>query len=123
MGESRNKVLGSRKVDLKTAELSEAILDSEEYREFLYYLGEIKKQPELYDKVCDYRRRNFELQNMDINDNMFDEVMHFQMENAGIRKDALVNNFLKAELSVCRMLQDITRSISESVQLDTDFLG
>ncbi len=123
MGESRNKVLGSRKVDLKTAELSEAILDSEEYKEFLYYLGEIKKQPELYDKVCDYRRRNFELQNMDINDNMFDEVMHFQMENAGIRKDALVNNFLKAELSVCRMLQDITRSISESVQLDTDFLS
>ena len=123
MGESRNKVLGSRKVDLKTAELSEAILDSEEYKEFLYYLGEIKKQPELYDKVCDYRRRNFELQNMDINDNMFDEVMHFQMENAGIRKDSLVNNFLKAELSVCRMLQDITRSISESVQLDTDFLS
>lgn len=123
MGESRNKVLGSRKVDLKTAELSEAIIDSEEYKEFLYYLGEIKKQPELYDKVCDYRRRNFELQNMDINDNMFDEVMHFQMENAGIRKDSLVNNFLKAELSVCRMLQDITRSISESVQLDTDFLS
>lgn len=123
MGESRNKVLGSRKVDLKTAELSAAILDSEEYKEFLYYLGEIKKQPELYDRVCDYRRRNFELQNMDINDNMFDEVMHFQMENAGIRKDGLVNNFLRAELSVCRMLQDITRSISESVELDTDFLG
>lgn len=123
MGESRNKVLGSRKVDLKTAELSAAILDSEEYKEFLYYLDEIKKQPELYDRVCDYRRRNFELQNMDINDNMFDEVMHFQMENAGIRKDALVNNFLRAELSVCRMLQDITRSISESVELDTDFLS
>ena len=122
MGESRNKVLGSRKVDLKTAELSAAILDSEEYKEFLYYLDEIKKQPELYDRVCDYRRRNFELQNMDINDNMFDEVMHFQMENAGIRKDGLVNNFLRAELSVCRMLQDITRSISESVELDTDFL-
>ena len=123
MGESRNKVLGSRKVDLKTAELSAAILDSEEYKEFLYYLDEIKKQPELYDRVCDYRRRNFELQNMDINDNMFDEVMHFQMENPGIRKDALVNNFLRAELSVCRMLQDITRSISESVELDTDFLN
>lgn len=123
MGESRNKVLGSRKVDLKTAELSAAILDSEEYKEFLYYLDEIKKQPELYDRVCDYRRRNFELQNMDINDNMFDEVMHFQMENAGIRKDGLVNNFLRAELSVCRMLQDITRSISESVELDTDFLS
>lgn len=109
-------------VDLKIAELTKAILDSEEYKDFLYYLQELKKQPELYERVCDYRRRNFELQNMDINDNMFDEVMHFQMENAGIRKDELVNKFLKSELSVCRMLQDITRSIAESVQLDTDFL-
>ena len=72
--------------------------------------------------MCDYRRRNFELQNMDINDNMFDEVMRFQMENAAIRKNALVNEFLKAELSVCRMLQGITRTISERIELDVDFL-
>ena len=72
--------------------------------------------------MCDYRRRNFELQNMDVNDNMFDEVMRFQMENADIRKNALANEFLKAELSVCRMLQDITRTISERIELDVDFL-
>lgn len=48
--------------------------------------------------------------------------MRFQMENAGIRKNELVNEFLKAELSVCRMLQGITRVIADSVELDTDFL-
>ena len=52
----------------------------------------------------------------------FDEVMRFQMENAAIRKNALANEFLKAELSVCRMLQDITRTISERIELDVDFL-
>ena len=59
---------------------------------------------------------------MDVNDNMFDEVMRFQMENSAIRKNALVNQFLKAELSVCRMLQGITRTISDNVELDIDFL-
>lgn len=122
MGDSRNRTLENRPVDIKTAELVQAILKSDEYKDFLHYLDEIKKQPELYERVCDYRKRNFELQNMDVNDNMFDEVMHFQMENAAVRKNALVNDFLKAELSVCRMLQDITRRISDSVELDTDFL-
>ncbi len=122
MGDSRNKTLENSMVDVKTVELTQAIVDSEEYKNYLYYLGEIKKQPELYEKVCDYRRRNFELQNMDVSDNMFDEVMRFQMENAVIRKNELVNEFLKAELSVCRMLQGITRTIADSVDLDTDFL-
>ncbi|CDD64462.1 putative uncharacterized protein [Firmicutes bacterium CAG:882] len=122
MGDSRNKTLKNSMVDVKTAELAQAVADSEEYKSYLHYLEEIKKQPELYEKVCDYRRRNFELQNMDVADNMFDEVMRFQMENAGIRKNELVNEFLKAELSVCRMLQGITRVIADSVELDTDFL-
>ena len=122
MGDSRNKTLENSMVDVKTVELTQAIVDSEEYKNYLYYLGEIKKQPELYEKVCDYRRRNFELQNMDVSDNMFDEVMRFQMENAVIRKNELMNEFLKAELSVCRMLQGITRTIADSVDLDTDFL-
>ena len=122
MGDSRNKTLKNSMVDVKTAELAQAVADSEEYKSYLHYLEEIKKQPELYEKVCDYRRRNFELQNMDVADNMFDEVMRFQMENAGIRKNELVNEFLKAKLSVCRMLQGITRVIADSVELDTDFL-
>ena len=122
MGDSRNETLKNSMVDVKTAELAQAVADSEEYKSYLHYLEEIKKQPELYEKVCDYRRRNFELQNMDVADNMFDEVMRFQMENAGIRKNELVNEFLKAELSVCRMLQGITRVIADSVELDTDFL-
>lgn len=122
MGDSRNRTVDNSSIDIKTEELVQAILTSEEYREYLECFAKIKEQPELYECVGDYRKRNFELQNMDVNDNMFDEVMRFQMENSAIRKNALVNQFLKAELSVCRMLQDITRTISDNVELDIDFL-
>ena len=117
MGDSRNRTVDNSSIDIKTEELVQAILTSEEYREYLECFAKIKEQPELYERVGDYRKRNFELQNMDVNDNMFDEVMRFQMENSAIRKNALVNQFLKAELSVCRMLQDITRTISDNVCL------
>ena len=122
MGDSRNRTVDNSSIDIKTEELVQAILASEEYREYLECFAKIKEQPELYERVGDYRKRNFELQNMDVNDNMFDEVMRFQMENSAIRKNALVNQFLKAELSVCRMLQYITRTISDNVELDIDFL-
>ncbi len=122
MGDSRNRTVDNSSIDVKTEELVQAILASEEYREYLECFAKIKEQPELYERVGDYRKRNFELQNMDVNDNMFDEVMRFQMENSAIRKNALVNQFLKAELSVCRMLQGITRTISDNVELDIDFL-
>lgn len=122
MGDSRNRTVDNSSIDIKTEELVQAILASEEYREYLECFAKIKEQPELYERVGDYRKRNFELQNMDVNDNMFDEIMRFQMENSAIRKNALVNQFLKAELSVCRMLQDITRTISDNVELDIDFL-
>ena len=122
MGDSRNRTVDNSSIDIKTEELVQAILASEEYREYLECFAKIKEQPELYERVGDYRKRNFELQNMDVNDNMFDEVMRFQMENSAIRKNALVNQFLKAELAVCRMLQDITRTISDNVELDIDFL-
>ena len=122
MGDSRNRTVDNSSIDIKTEELVQAILASEEYREYLECFAKIKEQPELYERVGDYRKRNFELQNMDVNDNMFDEVMRFQMENSAIRKNALVNQFLKAELSVCRMLQDIIRTISDNVELDIDFL-
>jgi hypothetical protein len=122
LGDSRNRTVDNSSIDVKTEELVQAILASEEYREYLECFAKIKEQPELYERVGDYRKRNFELQNMDVNDNMFDEVMRFQMENSAIRKNALVNQFLKAELSVCRMLQGITRTISDNVELDIDFL-
>ena len=122
MGDSRNRTVDNSSIDIKTEELVQAILASEEYREYLECFAKIKEQPELYERVGDYRKRNFELQNMDVNDNMFDEVMRFQMENSAIRKKALVNQFLKAELAVCRMLQGITRTISDNVELDIDFL-
>ena len=42
MGDSRNKTLKNSMVDVKTAELAQAVADSEEYKSYLHYLEEIK---------------------------------------------------------------------------------
>ena len=46
MGDSRNKTYENRPVDIKTEELVAAVLESEEYKEYLEYLAKIKEQPE-----------------------------------------------------------------------------
>ena len=55
MGDSRNRTVDNSSIDIKTEELVQAILASEEYREYLECFAKIKEQPELYERVGDYR--------------------------------------------------------------------
>ncbi len=120
--DTTNELVKERQVDIVTKQLINTILESEEYRSFHYYLKKIKEQPELYARVCEFRKHNFELQNSEANRNMYDDIMRFQLENANIRNNELVNDFLRSELTICRMLQDITNEIVEKVDFDIEFL-
>lgn len=117
-----NEKVRAGQVDILTKQLISAILDSEEYRSFHYYLAKIKEQPELYARVCEFRKHNFELQNSEADNNMYDEIMRFQLENVSLRQNELVNDFLRAELAICRMLHDITNEIVDNVDFDIEFL-
>ena len=48
MGDSRNRTVDNSSVDKKTEELVQAVLESEEYREYLECLAKIKEQPPVY---------------------------------------------------------------------------
>ena len=122
MGDSRNEKIKNGSVEMCTHQLADEIMNSEEYKSYRILLEKIKEQPDLYRKVCDYRKHNFELQNMDMDRNMYDEVMRFQMENANIKSDELVRDFLNAELSVCRIVQDVNRILMEKIEFDIEFL-
>ena len=123
MGSSRNKVVGENPVNAKAIELANIIKESEEYKRYLYYLGKIKARPELYAKVCAFRKQNFEMQNSDVEENLYDRVIRFRIENEELRKDALVNDFLRSELTVCRMMQHVNHIIMDNITLDIEFLN
>lgn len=82
------------------------VKQSPEYQEYETQLEKIQKEPELFDKVNEFRKRNFELQNSEYSDNLMDRVEELEREFASVREIPLVEDFLEAELAFCRMMQE-----------------
>lgn len=114
--------MGITRVDELAEQLAAAVLESEEYKNFLRCRTEIKKNPQLYQAVNELRRHNFQLQNSEDVVDMYDEVTKIYDRYAYIRTNIVANQFLRAELSMCRMIQDIQRKLLEDLDFDVDFL-
>ena len=91
-----------KQVEMYTKQLVRAIQESQEYQEFCRVRDELRQQPELRARMNEMRRMNFELQSTAPSEELY-------------RAD----EFLKAELAVCRMLQQISNEITAAVDLDT----
>lgn len=110
------------RVDELAAELAKAILESEEYKNFMKCKEEIRKNPQLFQAVNELRKHNFELQNSENDSDMYDEVVKIFDKYAYIRTNVVANQFLRSELSVCRMIQDVQRTLLENMDFEVDFL-
>lgn len=91
------------------------IKESEEFREYEIQLAKIQEQPELYDKVNEFRRENYMIQNMEDGENYMERQEELEREFADIREIPLVDDFLAAEVCFCRMMQEINEMILEEI--------
>lgn len=96
--------------------LTEAILNSAEYREYDIQRNRVNGYPELKAQIDEFRRRNFELQTSD--DNAFEKIQEFEREYSDFRENPLVSDFLAAELAFCRMMQDINLRLTEALHFE-----
>lgn len=94
------------------------IMDSDSYKEYLFQREKIKKQPELYEKVNEFRQRNFELQNETDSEELFDRVEAFEMEYEKFRENPFVDDFLRAELAFCRLMQEVYVLLAEEIDFE-----
>ena len=99
-------------------EFADKIMASDTYKEYLYQREKIKKQPELYDKVNEFRQRNFELQNETDGEDLFDRMDAFEKEYEKFRKNPLVDDFLRAELSFCRLMQEVDLLLAQAIDFE-----
>lgn len=107
-------------VDIYTKALIRVIQDSKEYREY----GKIKKQladdPELKHQINQYRKDVFRLQNTGDVEDLYERVEEFNRTHAEFRRDPRVDEYLKCELAVCRMLQHVSMMVVRSLDLELD---
>ena len=101
-----------------TKKFAAYIQDTDTYKEYWYQREKIKKQPELYDKVNEFRQKNFDLQNESDSEDLFDRMEAFEQEYAKFRQNPMVEDFLRAELAFCRMMQDINVLLTAEIDFE-----
>lgn len=111
------------KIEELTAELKQAVLESEEYREYKRLEVEISRNADLRRAVDEFRRQNFEIQYNDEIQDIDQNVSQLEARYADIRNQGVVKNYLAAEICLCRLVQDICVSIVDVLDFDVDFLS
>lgn len=102
--------------------LNQQIKNSEEYRHYMETNQQLKKNPELYERLNEFRRRNYDLQFSEGDSNLYDEVFNLVKEYDTILQESLVNDFILAEQRFCSMMQELYSALSEGLELDYEYL-
>ena len=99
------------------------ILASQEYRQYREIREKVACEPEKEKSINNFRRRNFLLQRSKDNMDLFEEIDKLEQEFLKFRQEPLVEEYLSAELALCRMIQKINRQLMERLDFDTEFLN
>lgn len=95
--------------------LTEAMKEDSDYIRYLQLEEELDRDQELKKKVDEFRLRNYYLQKSDVD--LYEAVDDMDREFRELRKIPIVNAYLDAELSVCRMIQRVMGAISEEIRI------
>ena len=73
--------------------------------------------------IDEFRRQNFDIQNSGKVDDIFAAQEDLNNRYADMRRQDMVNRYLLSEVCLCRMVQDICRTVVETIEFDVDFLN
>ena len=93
-----------------------AIQKSEVYRNYKRQEEILEKNPELYARVQQFRADNFRLQNEE-KGNLLQAADRLAKESAELRRNPEVNAYLDAELALCRMMQQICKTLTDGIDI------
>ena len=102
----------------QTEQFVKEICETDVYKTYVMQLERLKKNPELYKQVNDYRKLNFEMQNASQVDDLFDKMDYFEKEYKQFCENVIVDDFLKAELALCRMMQEISALVVDGLNFE-----
>lgn len=103
----------------ETSNLVKHIRESKVYAEYKRALEEIKLYPELKAEADDFRRENFDTYTrMDGGTVSFEAFHKLELKRQELAKKPIVDEYLKAELALCRLVQEIHERILTSVELE-----
>lgn len=97
-------------------EFTERLKQTEEYKLYVIKRDKVHEYPGLQEEINEYRKKNYMLQKSE--DELFDKIDAFEREYEEFRANPVVEEYLQAELAVCRMMQEIYAQIADAIDLD-----
>ncbi len=97
--------------------LIELICEGETYQRYIHCEKKLHEHPELLKKIDEIRVAAYRLNNGENSGDMYAQIEQFEQKFHEYHRISLVNEFLEAELDVCKMLQQIGTNIQGGVAI------
>lgn len=95
----------------------DAFKDTDEYKEYMDSLGEMRKYPELLTRVNEMREKNYRL-HMEQSEDIVDLVDALTNEYVDVINNELVGRFLSAEASFCKLFKEFNNRVVSGLEFD-----
>lgn len=105
----------------KADALIEAIETSNEFAQYQFLQKAIMKEEDVYNRLNDFRRRNFEIQ-MNPQVDAMNSSANLYQEYADVLNRTEVKEFLNAEQRYIKMLRRIYHKLDKHTDVNIDFL-
>lgn len=108
-----------RKLLEVTDQLIDVIKETQIYKRYRIQCEKVEKQPEIKEKMDEYRTKNFNLQNSSFEgEEMQNHLEALQREYESVLKNPLVADFLTAELDFCRLMQFVNLKMADAMDFE-----
>ena len=107
-----------QKIDQLKSDIAHTIKESAEYKEYKRLEAVVNMDPNLKRSIDEFRRRNYEIQNLKEGTDVYTEMEQLEEEYHEIRKNPLISDYLQYELGLCHIMQRINLSLVGTVDLD-----
>lgn len=108
-------------INRQTQELVRLIRKSSDYTQYQILYEEIKKDPQLFGRVNDYRRSCFMLE-MKEEEDLIGKLNQLKWDFGDVLNRPLVKEFLAAERRYVKLFRRVQDTLTEAMNLDTGFL-
>lgn len=102
--------------------LIEAVQQSNEYKRYHDADNKLSEYPELEEAVHEFCRKNYEIQNSRDVD-IFAQTDELYSEITRMRKNPVVEEYLTAELALCRVVQNVNWKLIEGLDFGVGFMN
>ena len=99
--------------------VNELLKESKEYRRFIHAKNSLRANDDLYQKLKELKARYIEVQTF-WEGNPYDEIYRMCAENDWLLHNSVVNEYLRAESALSRLIRRLMDEITMDFPLDFD---